>query len=95
MRWRYGKYNLPDDLVMTDARQDRAEATFDLRYSFAQNSGFGIFTELKGLSLQFRLAYNNYRTDYDFEAYKDIHGYDFETATKDFLDARLYLDYVF
>ena len=95
MRWRYGSYNLPDDLIMTDARQDRREATFDLRYSFAQKSGFGIFTTMKGLSLQFRIAFNNYRTDYDFEAYKKIHGYDFETATKDFVDARLYLDYVF
>jgi hypothetical protein len=95
MRWRYGDYNLPDDLIMTDARQDRREATFDLRYSFSQKSGFGIFTEMKGLSLQFRLAYNNYRTDYNFELYRDIHGYDFETATKDFIDARLYLDYVF
>lgn len=95
MRWRYGSYNMPDDLIMTDARQDRREATFDLRYSFQQKSGFGIFTEMKGLSLQFRLAYNNYRTDYDFEAYKRIHGYDFESATKDFLDARLYLDYLF
>jgi hypothetical protein len=48
-----------------------------------------------GLSIQFRLAYNNYRTDYDFEAYRDLHGYDFETATKDFYDVRLYLDYMF
>jgi len=95
MRWRYGDYNMPDDLIMTDARQDRKELTFDLRYSPRQKSGFGIFTEMKGFSLQFRLAYNNYRTDYNFEAYKEIHGYDFETATKDFIDARLYLDYVF
>ena len=50
---------------------------------------------MQGFSLQFRIAYNNYRTDYNFEAYKKIHGYDFETATKDFIDARLYLDYVF
>jgi hypothetical protein len=95
MRWRYADYNLPDKLTQTDARQDRAEATFDLRYSFTKPSGFGIFSELKGLSLQFRLAYNNYRTDYDFEAYRDLHGYDFETATKDFFDVRLYLDYMF
>ena len=95
MRWRYADYNMPDDLIMTDARQDRAEATFDLRYSFKQKSGFGIFTQMKGLSIQFRLAYNNYRTDYDFEAYREIHDYDFETATKDFYDARLYLDYRF
>ena len=95
MRWRYGDYDMPDDLTMTDARQDRREATFDLRYSFTQTSGFGIFTQMKGLSLQFRLAFNNYRTDYDFEAYREIHGYDFESVTKDFIDARLYLDYNF
>ncbi len=95
MRWRYGSYNMPDDLIMTDARQDRSEATFDLRYSFTRTSGFGIFTEMKGLSLQFRIAYNNYRTDYNFEAYKKIHGYDFNSVTRDFIDARLYLDYFF
>ena len=95
MRWRYGDYNMPDKLIMTDARQDRREATFDLRYSFTQTSGFGVFTQMKGLSLQFRLAFNNYRTDYAFEAYKKIHGYNFESVTKDFVDARLYLDYMF
>jgi len=95
MRWRYGDYNLPDKLSFTDARQDRSEATFDLRYSFTKKSGFGIFTEMQGLSLQFRLAYNNYRTDYDFEAYRKIHGYDFQSVTEDFYDARLYLDYHF
>jgi hypothetical protein len=95
MRWRYAQYDLPDELYLTDARQDRNEATFDLRYSFVQDAGFGIFTKLRGLSLQFRLAYNNYRTDYDFEAYKAIHGYTFETATDDFWDSRLYLEYLF
>jgi len=95
MRWRYGVYDLPDKLTLSDARQDRDEATFDLRYSFTKKTGFGIFTEMQGLSLQFRLAYNNYRTDYDFEAYRDLHGYDFQSATKDFYDARLYLDYHF
>jgi len=95
MRWRYGSYNLPDNLNLTDARQDRREATFDLRYSFTQTSGFGIFTQMKGLSLQFRIAYNDYRTDYDFEAYREIHGYNFQSVTDDFIDARLYLDYNF
>ena len=95
MRWRYGDYNLPDRLSFTDARQDRREATFDLRYSFTQTSGFGIFTQMQGLSLQFRLAFNDYRTDYNFEAYRVIHGYDFESVTSDFIDARLYLDYNF
>ena len=28
MRWRYGDYNMPDKLIMTDARQDRREATY-------------------------------------------------------------------
>ncbi|MCP4045701.1 MAG: hypothetical protein GY732_06885 [Gammaproteobacteria bacterium] len=50
---------------------------------------------MKGLSLQFRLAFNNYNTDYNFEAYREIHGYDFQSVTEDFVDARLYLDYVF
>jgi len=95
MRWRYGDYDLPDKPSFADARQDRSEATFDLRYSFTKRSGFGIFTEMQGLSLQLRLAYNNYRTDYDFEAYREIHGYDFQSVTKDFYDARLYLDYHF
>ena len=50
---------------------------------------------MQGLSIQFRLAYNNYRTDYDFKLYQEIHGYDFEAVTKNFWDARLYLDYRF
>jgi hypothetical protein len=95
MRWRYGIYDMPDALHLTDARQDRSEATFDLRYSFTLKSGFGIFTEIKGLSLQFRAAWNNYDTSYDFEAYREIHGYEFESVTKDFWDLRLYLDYHF
>ena len=95
IRFRYADYNMPDDLTMTDARQDRAEATFDLRYSFMRDSGFGIFTEMDGLSIQFRAAWNNYDTSYDFEAYREIHGYEFESVTKDFWDLRLYLDYHF
>ena len=95
MRWRYGYYDMPDDLQMTDARQDRAEATFDLRYSFTQDSGMGIFSQTDGLSIQFRAAYNNYDTSYDFEAYREIHGYDFVSVTEDFVDLRLYLDYTF
>jgi hypothetical protein len=55
----------------------------------------GIYSMIKKLAAFFRLAYNNYRTDYDFEAYREIHGYDFKAATKDFYDARLYLDYHF
>jgi len=50
---------------------------------------------MKDLSLQFRVAYNNYRTDYNFEVYREIHGYDFQLVTRDFFDARLYLDYHF
>lgn len=95
IRFRYADYNMPDDLAMTDARQDRAEATFDLRYSFTRDSGFGIFTMMEGLSIQFRAAWNNYDTNYDFEAYREIHGYEFESVTKDFWDLRLYLDYHF
>ena len=96
IRFRYADYDLPDDLNMVDARQDRTEATFDLRYSFTKTSGFGIFTQMDGLSIQFRIAYDDFKTDYDFEAYKAIHGYDgLHSATDDFVDARIYIDYVF
>ena len=95
MRWRYGIYDMPDDLLQADARQDRKEATFDLRWSQQMESGFGIFTRMKGWSTQFRLAYNNYETGYDFEAYREIHGYEFSTATKDFVDARLYVEFFY
>ena len=93
MRWRFGDYNLPDRLSQSDARQDRRELTFDLRYAVTRDSGFGIFSDLDGLSIQFRVAYNDYDTDYDFEAYREIHGYEFETATDDFLDSRIYVEY--
>jgi hypothetical protein len=95
MRVRYGVYDLPDKVTQADARQDRSEATFDLRYSFTKDSGFGIFTQMDGLSLQFRLAYNDYETGYNLEAFKAIHGYEFESITDDFIDARIYLDYNF
>ena len=95
MRVRYGVYDMPDKITQADARQDRAEATFDLRYSFTRDSGFGIFTQMEGLSLQFRLAYNDYDTDLDIEAFKTIHGYEFDSVTDDFFDARIYLDYMF
>jgi hypothetical protein len=95
MRIRYGDYDMPDKLSQSDARQDRSEATFDLRYSFTRDSGFGIFTEMDGLSVQFRLAYNDYDTSYDFEAYQRIHSYEFESVTDDFIDARIYVDYMF
>jgi len=95
IRFRYADYDLPDDLHMVDARQDRTEATFDLRYSFTQTSGFGIFTQMDGLSIQFRVAYDSFNNDYDYEAYKAIHGYDFNSVTDDFVDARIYVDYVF
>ncbi len=95
IRFRYADYDLPDDIDMIDARQDRTEATFDLRYSFTKTSGFGIFTQMDGLSVQFRVAYDNFKTDYDFEAYKAKHGFSFEKVDDDFVDARLYIDYVF
>jgi hypothetical protein len=95
MRVRFAQYDLPDRLSQSDARQDRSEATFDLRYSFTRDTGFGIFTEMEGLSLQFRLAYNNYETDYDYAEFQRQHGYEFESVTDDFVDARIYLDYQF
>ncbi len=95
IRFRYAYYNMPDSINDRDAEQDRAEATFDLRYSFEKNDGFGIFTQMKGLSVQLRIAYNNYKTDYDYDAYKARHGYSFETVAKDFVDTRLYVDYQF
>jgi len=95
MRVRYGQYDLPDSISQADARQDRSEATFDLRYSFTRDSGFGIFTQMEGLSLQFRLAYNDYEAGYDIDGFKAIHGYEFESITDDFIDARIYLDYMF
>lgn len=95
IRFRYANYNMPDSLTDRDAAQDRSETTFDLRYSFAKNDGFGIFTEMKGLSLQFRVAYDDYKTNYDYSAYMAQHGYDFSEVTDDFVDTRLYLDYIF
>jgi hypothetical protein len=95
IRFRYADYNMPDDLNMIDAAQDRTEATFDLRYSFTKTSGFGIFTQMDGLSIQFRLAYDNFKTDYDFEAYKAAHGFLDNEVDDDFVDARIYIDYQF
>ena len=95
IRFRYADYDMPDELWMYDAKQDRREATFDLRYSFTKTQGFGIFTQMDGLSIQFRLAYDDYRTDYDFAAYQQAHGFSFENVTDGFYDARLYIDYVF
>ena len=95
IRFRYADYNLPDDLSQKDAAQDRAEAAFDLRYSFSKNSGFGIFTQLDGLSIQFRISYDKFRTDYDFAAYEARHGYSIQSVNDDFVDSRLYVDYQF
>jgi hypothetical protein len=86
---------LPDSIHDTDARQDRTETTFDVRYSFTKTSGFGLFTQLDGLSVMLRIAYDDYDTDYDFDAYKQRHGYSFDSVTDDFVDARLYIDYQF
>jgi hypothetical protein len=94
MRLRYGYYNMPDKLSQKDARQDRTETTFDINYAFRKTAKLAN-VPLDGLSVQFRLAYNNYDTDYDFNAYKEIHKYDFATVTDDFVDARLYLNYNF
>lgn len=95
MRVRYADYNMPDSISQVDARQDRTETTFDIRYSFEKASGFGLFNEIEGISILFRLAYNDYKTDYDFAAYKAAHGYAFDSVTDDFLDYRLYIDYKF
>ncbi len=92
VRLRYGDYNLPDGLTQTDARQNRAETTFDLNYSFSKHSSLG---QLNGLSIQFRVAYNNYDMDYDFDAYQQYHGYRFDSVTDDFVDTRLYFNYKF
>jgi len=95
IRFRYADYDMPDNLLMIDATADRTEATFDLRYSFSKDQGFGIFTQMDGLSIQLRIAYDDFRTDYDFDAYKAIHGYELSTVNDNFVDARIYIDYVF
>ena len=94
MRLRYANYDMPNSLYKTDARQDRSEATFDLNYAFAKEANIG-GASLDGLSIQFRVAYNDYDTGYNFAAYKKIHGYDAESVTDDFIDTRLYLNYKF
>ena len=94
MRLRYANYDMPNSLYRTDARQDKSETTFDLNYAFGKTESIaGI--PMNGLSMQFRVAYNNYDINYDFEAYKELHGYDAESVTDDFLDTRLYLNYIF
>jgi len=95
VRVRYGNYNLPDDINMLDARQDRTESTFEMRYSFTKKSNFSLFSNIDGLSILFRLAYNKFRDDYDYETYKKEHDFSFSKVNDDFIDARLYLDYVF
>ena len=74
---------------------DRTETTFDARYSSKETTGFDLLNEIEGLSILFRLAYNNYRTGNDFSAYQAAHGYEFDSVTDDFLNYRLYLDYKF
>jgi len=93
IRFRYADYNLPDNPNQLDIAQDRTESTFDLRYAFGQNDGFGIFTQLDGLSLQFRVAYDDFKTDYDISQYSNPNN--ITAITDDFWDTRIYLDYVF
>jgi hypothetical protein len=95
IRFRYADYNMPDNLSQVFAAQDRTETTFDLRYSFTKNDGFGIFTEMEGLSVQFRVAYDDYETDYDYDAYVARHGVSYNDVKDDFVDVRLYVDYMF
>ncbi len=94
LRLRYADYDMPDNLAQKDARQDRTETTFDINYGFAKSAALGSIP-LQGLSFQFRLAYNDYKTDYDFAEYQRIHGYSLDSVNKDFYDARLYVDYKF
>lgn len=94
LRLRYADYNMPDKLSNIDARQDRSETTFDINYAFSKSTTIGNIS-LDGLSLQLRIAYNDYDTDYNFKRYKQIHGYDFSSVTDDFTDIRLYIDYLF
>lgn len=95
VRVRYGDYNYPDSADKRDARQDRTEATLDIRYSFTENDGFGIFTHMKGLSLLLRIAYNDYDTSYNFQGYEQLNGYSLDSVTSDFTDSRFYLEYRF
>ena len=50
---------------------------------------------MDGLSIQFRLAYDDFRTDYDFDAYGAAHNINIEKVDEDFVDARIYIDYQF
>ena len=95
VRVRYADYDLPDDINMLDARQDRTETTFELRYAFEKKSNFSLFSQIDGLSILFRLAYNKFSNDYDYESYKKEHDFSFSKVNDDFIDVRLYLDYVF
>jgi len=94
IRLRYGDYNMPDRLTQTDARQDRTETTLDINYAFEKDARLSGLS-LDGLSMQLRIAYDDYKTSYDFDQYQQIHGYDFSSVTDDFIDVRLYLNYKF
>lgn len=94
LRLRYGDYNMPDKLSQKDARQDRTETTFDINYAFDKDARLGK-VPLNGLSVQLRIAYNDYKTNYNFTAYKNLHGYDFDSVNDDFTDIRLYFNYKF
>ena len=83
---RYGIYDLPDDIDDYFARQDRSEITLDLRYTSQ---------DIEGLSTLLRIGHIDFKTDYDFEAYKAVNGFDFETVTSDLWDIRYYMDLQF
>jgi len=93
IRFRYCDYNLPDNPSQLDIAQDRTETTFDLRYAFGKNDGFGIFTQVDGLSIQFRVAYDDFKTNYDVNRYKNPKN--ISDITDDFWDTRIYVDYIF
>ncbi len=95
MRLRYGSYDLPDDVSDYDARQDRTETTFDINYAFGKDASIGDVS-LDGLSVQFRVAYNDYETDHQLiKDYQQKWDIDFDSVTDDFVDVRLYVDYKF
>jgi hypothetical protein len=94
MRLRYANYDMPNSLYKTDSRQDRSETTVDFNYAFGKKYNIRK-SSLDNLSIQFRVSYNNYETHYDFTTYKQIHGYNTDHVTDDFIDIRLYFDYKF
>ncbi len=96
LRIRYGYFDTPDDLNDYDARQQRNEFAIDFRYTLSAPTNFDINATPDGFSLVIRIAYNDYESDYDYQAYENIHsGRSFEEVEDNYLDSRLYLQYAF